>query len=182
MQLLGRPPKASDHIECCSQPEREVEEDLQCVTASFLSLSPLVYPARSSHAHTVDPGCWGQQGTAALRTGFQPPQIGKPLYTLPWTAADHQPKAHLGVCVDLLWWRNINIKGCCQLHGYICLLKLICGIHTYSTVCYIQFQTNITQLFLICSDTKIYGTVGMSVGPPSSSKLKYLKNYRMDFH
>lgn len=36
------------------------------------SLSPLVYPARSSRAHIVDPGCWGQQGTAALRTGFQP--------------------------------------------------------------------------------------------------------------
>lgn len=33
---MQRPPKASDHTACCSQPEWEVEVDLQCVTTSFL--------------------------------------------------------------------------------------------------------------------------------------------------
>lgn len=69
---------------------------LQWATNSFHCLA--AQHSVASHAHIVGPGCWGQQGTAAVGGWFSPSSLGKTiLHTC--TAADDHLYAHKWSCL-----------------------------------------------------------------------------------
>lgn len=94
MQLLERPPKASDRTARFSQPEWEAGEDLRGVTASFLALSLLSLTQHGHHVPTQSIPA-APDSRAQLHPGLDFTLLTlEDLFTLPpQTAADDQPKA-----------------------------------------------------------------------------------------
>ena len=95
-------------------------------------------PHLPSHAHIVDPGCCGQQSTAALEAGFHPPHVGKPLNTLPWTAAVHRWfLLSFWGCEHSVWLHYMSASAS-SMHFTICF-----------TGCMATTKTNIPRCFNI---------------------------------
>lgn len=107
--FLGVVSGTPNHVTCFCQSKLEVEEDLQCVTASSsLFLPPLSSSLPSTG--TTCPNSWSWPlriariaSTAALGTRFHPPHVGKPPRTRPEDSCRLSNTGTLAVMSEFIW-------------------------------------------------------------------------------